>query len=280
MKAVAAAYSGCPWVSNGVNLQPSYYNNGNVTFGWDVMAKYSDKIKTLRIEIEPTSVTQGHEWIRQAVSHGYNVIATYHKSAVLGSDDASEVSLAGDWWVENYPYLSSAGAFTINMMNEWGSHAQTASSYSSAYNTAITKVRSVYDGYIVLDIHGWGQETRTAAQASPLIQDSKVILSAHVYPNGWNEGAGHSVEAADMDELQSTGRPCIVGEFGTLGEGPVDVKGVVSHALDINFCSAVGWAWNGDGGLDMNMVSPYWYQDATADVYEETAYFWDLIDVL
>ena len=42
---------------HGVNLQPSYYNNGNVNFGWSLMKSYT-KIKTVRIEVEPDKVTQ------------------------------------------------------------------------------------------------------------------------------------------------------------------------------------------------------------------------------
>src|SRR5581483_1106978 len=71
---------------NGVNLQPSYYNSGNVNFGWSLM-KANPKIKTVRIEIEPTvSITTVKSWISQAKSNGYNIICTYHKASVLGSD--------------------------------------------------------------------------------------------------------------------------------------------------------------------------------------------------
>ena len=104
--------------SNGVNLQPSYYNNGNVTMGWDVMKKHS-QIKSLRIEVEPDKVQQGYEWIRQASEEGYKLIVTYHKYEVLGSDDPVEVKKAANWWKDNYRYLSQAGSFDINVMNEW-----------------------------------------------------------------------------------------------------------------------------------------------------------------
>ncbi len=67
---------------NGVNLQPSYYNNGNVTFGWDLMKRYP-QIKSLRIEIEPDYVNMAYDWIRQASDHGYHIIATYHKYQVI-----------------------------------------------------------------------------------------------------------------------------------------------------------------------------------------------------
>jgi mannan endo-1,4-beta-mannosidase len=164
-------------LGNGVNLQPSYYNNGNVTFGWSLMQNYS-QIKSVRVEIEPYRVTQAVDWLSQASKQGYSIIATYHKSTVLGSDDPNELNEAANWWVTNYQTLHEAADFTINLMNEWGSHSQTAETYSSAYNNAVSIVREVYDGEIVIDIPGWGQETHTAALASPLLT-GMILLSQH-----------------------------------------------------------------------------------------------------
>jgi mannan endo-1,4-beta-mannosidase len=77
----------------------------------------------------------------------------------------------------------------------------------------------------------------------------------------------------------STGRPCIIGEFGTEGEGAVDVEAVVNHAKSIGFESVLAWAWNGDGGV-MNMVNPAWYDNPTSSTYTENSYFEDVIGML
>src|SRR5450432_2747023 len=72
---------------NGVDLQPSYYNGGNVTFGFALMQQYPN-IKSVRIEIEPSvPIPLATSWIKKAIDSGYRVIATYHKYTVLGSDD-------------------------------------------------------------------------------------------------------------------------------------------------------------------------------------------------
>jgi len=264
---------------NGVNLQPSYYNNGNVTFGWDLMAKYS-QIKSVRIEIEPDKVEQGKEWISQAHAHGYEIIATYHKCSVLGTDDAKELTDAANWWVKNYAYLKKGGDFTINVMNEWGSHSQTASSYSSAYNSAIATIRTVYPSNlaIIADIPGWGQETHTAAQASPKLKDPKITFSAHVYPGSWNGAMNRYMKASDLDELKDTGRSTIVGEFGTAGDGGADVTSIVNHAKSLGF-AVLAWAWNGDGG-NMNMASPSWATNPRASSYKESSYFSSVMNLL
>jgi len=116
-------------LGNGVNLQPSYYNGGNPNFGWSLM-KQQPNIKTVRIEIEPGYVSQARNWIAQAKSNGYAVVATYHKSSVLGSDNTAELTAAADWWKANYGTLG--GNFTINLMNEWGRKARAGPCWAGA----------------------------------------------------------------------------------------------------------------------------------------------------
>jgi mannan endo-1,4-beta-mannosidase len=260
---------------NGVNLQPSYYNGGYPNFGWSLMKSYS-KIKTVRIEIEPDKVTQAKSWIAAAKSNGYTVIATYHKSSVLGSDNASELTAAANWWKSNYNILG--GGFIINLMNEWGSHNISSASYASAYNTAISIVRQVYGGQIIIDIPGWGQETATAACAvkgcssgQTRINDTNIVLSAHIYPGAWNQGKGRYVNTSDVDDLASSGRPCMIGEFGNQGGSGADWSAIVDYARSKGW-TVLGWSWNGDGG-SMNMVSPSWASNGGATSFTTSSYF-------
>lgn len=259
---------------NGVNLQPSYYNGGLPNFGWSLM-KQNTKIKTVRIEIEPDKVDQAANWITQARQQGYIIIATYHKSAVLGSDSASELQAAANWWRSNYARLNSAGALTINLMNEWGSHNITSSAYASAYNSAISTVRQVYSGRIIIDIPGYGQETRTAADAvkgtnGTKINDTNIVLSTHIYPGAYNQGRGRTLINADLDELGGAGRPVIVGEFGS-GSGSANWSGLVDYAKSKGW-TVLGWAWNGDGS-SLNMVTPSWAQNGSATSFSKSDYF-------
>ena len=260
---------------NGVNLQPSYYNGGNPNFGWSLM-KQQTKIKTVRIEIEPGYVTQAKSWISQARSNGYAVIATYHKASVLGSDNTSELNAAANWWVANYSNLASAGSFTINLMNEWGSHNLSANAYASAYNTAISTVRRVYSGAIIIDASGWGQETAIAAAAAKgtngtKINDGNYILSAHIYPGSWNQAKGRYVNKSDIDDMASSGRPCMIGEFGNSGGSGADWSGIVDYARGKGW-TVLAWAWNGDGG-SMNMVTPSWASNGGATSFSLSSYF-------
>jgi hypothetical protein len=176
----------------------------------------------------------------------------------LGNDQVTCLLSAAEWWVENYAYLKEAGDFKINLSNEWGSHRQTAESFSDAYNQAIALVRTVYpSGSIVIDVPGFGQETTVAAEASLLLVDKNLILSAHIYPLGRNQASKRWLSGVDMEELSATGRPCIIGEFGVRGyEGLCDVREVITHAKALGF-EVFAWAWNGDGD-DLNMASPSW----------------------
>ncbi|RAJ08551.1 hypothetical protein LX64_01204 [Chitinophaga skermanii] len=270
-------------IGHGVNLQPSYYNGGNVNFAWSLM-KAQTKIKTVRIEIEPSAnINTVKSWISAAKSNGYTVICTYHKSTVLGSDNTTELNAAASWWVSNYANLASAGSFIVNLMNEWGSHNITANSYAAAYNTAISTVRQVYSGTIIIDIPGWGQETATAAaavkgQGGVKLNDTNIILSVHIYPNGWNQGKNHTLQNIDLDDLASAGRPCMVGEFGNQPAGSANWSGMVNYAKSKGW-TVLGWCWNGDGG-NMNMVTPSWATNATATSFSVSSYFSTIYNLL
>jgi mannan endo-1,4-beta-mannosidase len=264
-------------LGNGVDLQPSYYNGGNVTFGFALMQQ-NPKIKSVRIEIEPSvPIALAASWIRHARDSGYKVIATYHKYTVLGSDNTADINDGANWWKTNYNALATGGgSFIVNLINEWGSHNLTSNAYASACNDAIAIVRQVYKGPIILDCPGYGQETSVAADAvkgtnGTKITDTAVILSAHIYPNGYNQAKNHAFQQSDLDDLASAGRACIVGEFGSMPAGSVDWSGMVSYAKTKKW-AVLGWSWNGDGG-GMNMVTPAWTATANAASYSPSSYF-------
>jgi hypothetical protein len=245
-------------LGNGVNLQPSYYCSGDENLGWPLMNQYS-KITTVRIELDPSTsstISDFTRWISEAIANGKKVIATFHEYG--GSDSLADIMTAANWWKANYAALSANGAFTINLINEWGDHNLTTQQYADAYNQAISVVRQVYSGPIVCDIPGWGQEFHKAADASPLIIDQNIIFSAHVYTSAYDSQTGTPTNA-NLDYLAASGRPCIVGEFGSGGNGSADWSGLVDHAKTLGW-PIIGWAWNGDGTKrnPMNMISPFW----------------------
>ena len=257
---------------DGVNLQPSYFNGGEVNLGWELMVRQTS-IKTVRIEIEPSvSLATVKRWLREAHAHGYTVIATYHYFPSNGSDSVAELMKAAHWWQANYASLREDGPVIVNLMNEWGSHHQTAVTYAAAYNEAVAIVRSVYAGPLVVDLPGWAQETYVAREASPLLADQNLVFSVHLYSGAYvQHGADRWMKKIDLDALAECGRPVIVGEFGAARKGKADWSGLVDHARSKGW-TLIAWAWNGDGE-QMNMVRPIWGEKVDATIFSVAPYF-------
>jgi mannan endo-1,4-beta-mannosidase len=265
---------------DGVNIQAGFFNNadkGNIPLGWGLMRRF-DQIKTVRIEIAPdegVSLLTMQRWIHEADQNGYKVIATYHRYQDNGSGDPEAVMKAARWWKANYKALSGAGPFTINVINEWGSHRTTSEEFADTYNKAIAIIREFYKGPIVVDIPGWGQETVVGAKASPLIKDGNVVLSIHIYGSAYIEqGAHHWMAPEDLVEFAKVGRPVLIGEFGGMREGGADWRALVAQAKALGW-TVLAWAWNGDGE-GMNMVLPSWNDEHSPKSYFPDAYFGDV----
>ena len=265
-------FSSVQGLYNGVNLQPSYYCSGDQDLGWSLLKNYP-KIKSVRIELEDPSkgsdMNDFKRWISEAQQQGKSVIATYHRYNYLGSNDPSVLLNAAYWWRDNYKTLG--GNFFINIMNEWGDHSISTQAYANAYNQAISIIRQVYSGPLIVDLPGWGQEFYKAADASYSMPDKNLVFSAHIYPQAYDSVSNSAPTNQNIDYLHKTGRPCIFGEFGTDYSSGANWSGLVDHAKSLGW-NVFGWAWNGDGG-SMNMISPSWSQSCSTHNYSPSSYF-------
>jgi mannan endo-1,4-beta-mannosidase len=258
----AGSRPGAPLFGNGVNMQPSYQKNGDVDLGWSLLKTIAD-VRTVRLEIEGFAIDAAVRWINEATTRDYTVIATFHSFKAIdnkpASDDPQHMQQAIQFWTGNYKKLSAAGPFMINVMNEWGHKTIDAKTYADQYNKAINAIRGFYNGPLIIDLPGYGQLAKVAADAvtgaggiTP-IQDRNVILSMHVYPQTWNGKSG--LTTADLDLLVATGRPCMIGEFGESNKTPnTDWQAIVNYAKNLKW-PVLAWAWDGDGEI-MNMMYP------------------------
>jgi len=262
-------FSQSPPIKNGVNIQASYYNRGNVTIGWGLMADYPE-IEAVRIEIEPDRVSQAIQWIKEAQKAGYQVIATYHKSTQLGTNNLDHLQTATRWWLNNYAILASNGPIIINIMNEWGGHDLAPETYATAYNEAIEQLRTIYSGTFIVDLPGFGNNTKIVAEAYDLFVDQNIIFSAHIYSGSFNVGANRWLNISDLEVLAATGVNCMVGEFCNGNNGGADWCRMIDYAIAQDW-PIFGWAWNGDG-RGMNMVSPSWQDQPRATSFEPTLF--------
>ena len=260
-------------IKNGVNIQASYYNNGHVNMGWDLMQSYPE-IEAVRIEIEPYRLHQAKTWISEAHEYGYQVIATYHDSQKLGSDSRDELMKAATWWKDNYTNLSSSGPIIINLMNEWGSHDINAMDYAQAYNQAMPEIREVYDGPLIIDVPGFGQATKIAADAYPFFNDQEITYSVHIYTSAFNIEQNRWLSHEDLEYLDATGDDCMVGELCDNSVGGSDWCSIIDHCY-VQGWPLFGWAWNGDG-KNMNMIKPFWKDEPLAKEFEPT----EIMDVI
>lgn len=264
-------------IKNGVNIQASYYDGGRVNIGWDLMKDYPE-IEAVRIEIEPALAFQAIRWIREAHENGYQVIATYHDSQKLGSDDREELLKAAYWWEDNYESLSSTGPIIINIMNEWGSHSISPQEYADAYNEVIEIIRPFYPGKLIVDVPGWGQATKIAADSYPLFEDQTIVYSIHIYTSAYNVEQKRWLSHDDLAYLDATGADCMVGEFCDTATGGADWCTIIDNCY-INGWPLFGWAWNGDG-RGMNMIEPFWTDDPKATEYSPTEFMTIVTDKL
>jgi mannan endo-1,4-beta-mannosidase len=278
----AAANTTYELFGNGVNFQPSYYCSGDQDMGWKLLSSYP-KINSVRIELQTgdccsVDVPDFSRWISEAQKEGKTVIATYHRFEYLGSNDPTYLIEAGNWWKDNYQALG--GNFYINIMNEWADHTISASDFANAYNQAIALIREVYPLSLplIIDIPGWGQEFYTAAKASPLIKDKNIIFSAHIYPQSYDSATDSFPTSKNVDHLNAAGRPCMFGEFGSSDSTTSNWSDLVSYGKSLGW-SAIGWAWNGDGGV-MNMASPSWTESCSTSDYVPSSYFNTIYDIL
>ena len=271
------AFSQTSQIKNGVNIQASYYNGGRVNIGWELMKEYPE-IEAVRIEIEPALAHQAISWIREAHENGYQVIATYHDATKLGSDDTQELLNAAHWWEDNYNNLSSSGPIIINLMNEWGSHTISPAEYAAAYNEAIDIIRPFYSGKIIVDVPGWGQATKIAADAYPLFDDQNITYSIHIYTSAFNVEQKRWLAHEDLAYLDATGADCMVGEFCDTATGGADWCTIIDNCF-ANEWPLFGWAWNGDG-RNMNMTEPHWRDQPRANEFRPTEFMKVITDKL
>ena len=103
-----------------------------------------------------------------------------------------------------------------------------------------------------------------------------MILSVHIYPNGYNQALNHSLQRSDLDDLASAGRPCLIGEFGNSPAGSVNWQDLVSYGKSKGW-TVLGWCWNGDS---MNMVSPSWASNGGVTSFTVSSYFSQVYNLL
>ncbi len=254
------------FVARGINLQ---YGDKPSAALPAIAAIAAVHANIVRLELrQNTSAEEVRAALDAAVANHLPVMAMLWESDITcGHDSRILTQDVRDLWLGRWrdvlleakyqPYLM------INLANEWGKPDNGFRNYLTTYKGLIGEVRAAgFRVPIVIDAADCGQDAssfldgRGAAveAADPL---HNLILSVHAYNKPWN-----SPERIDghLNDLQATGLPFIIGEFGDReldedGGNHVDHLHLMQTASDRGI-GWLAWSWKGNGGqtrvLDMS----------------------------
>jgi hypothetical protein len=176
------------------------------------------------------------------------------------SGAGSAFATAVSQWVTREPLFKPFEKdMLLNIANEWGPSDSTA--WRDAYVTAVATLRQA--GYLctlVIDAGGCGQDVNDIVKYAQAIYDSdpqhNILFDEHVYGQWATQASGEATWQTDLpsgfDQMQATGLPILVGEFGpgkNIGPSPTMVTpATVIQAANAHGFGWLAWAWDDDYG--------------------------------
>ena len=156
----------------------------------------------------------------------------------------------------------------LNIANEWGPGG--SADWRDAYIDAVGQLRDA--GYLctlVIDAGGCGQDVADIVNYAQAIYDSdpqhNIVFDQHIYGMWGMEATGLEDWQTDLvtglDELQATGLPILIGEFGPgsdIGPSPTMMTpGTIIQAANDRGFGWLAWAWDdgygeGDNGFELS----------------------------
>lgn len=243
--------TGQPFVMRGVNHAHTWYKNDLAAAIPAIAATGSNTVRIV--------LSNGVQWTKDSAASvqsiidlcsQYGMIVMLEVHDATGSDQASALQAAVDYWIEIKDVLiGKEDRVIVNIANEWfGSWS--AAGWASGYQTAIPALRAAgIRNLIVVDAAGWGQyptsiftHGNAVFNADPL---GKTIFSIHMYEYA---GGSASTVKSNIDNALAIGVPVIVGEFGHRHHsGDVDEATIMSYAQEKGV-GWLAWSWYGNGG--------------------------------
>ena len=140
----------------------------------------------------------------------------------------------------------------VNIANESGDGNVTASTFATAYKTAITRMRNAgIQTVLVIDAPSWGQNIDVLQASFTELSNHdplhNILYSVHMW---WSDANGDRVRT-ELQESVNIGLPLVVGEFAQhavylCDQSPFDYGTLLTEAerFDIGW---LAWSW---GGVD------------------------------
>jgi mannan endo-1,4-beta-mannosidase len=176
--------------------------------------------------------------------------------------DLTKLPLEVDYWVRSDVVAAIAkyeDKALVNIANEAGNGTVTQAEFTSAYQSAITRMREAgIHTPLVIDGSSWGQDIDMLQAVGPGLLDfdpeHNLIFSVHMY---WNDASGARV-TREISESVNMNLPLIVGEFAQHAVAGCSASPFAYTVLmSVANSSEIGvmpWSWggvvNGDCGDD------------------------------
>jgi mannan endo-1,4-beta-mannosidase len=184
--------------------------------------------------------------------------------------DLTKVPAVVDYWTrddvvavlkKHAPYL------LLNIANEAGESNTSPQTFSSTYETAITRIREAgVTVPLVIDAPAWGQDIDVLQAAGPGLMEhdpeENLLFSVHMW---WNDATGARV-TSELEESVQMGLPLIVGEFAQhavylCDESPF-AYGVLLTEAEKHGIGWLAWSW---GAVPNNDCADQGAFDMTVD---------------
>jgi mannan endo-1,4-beta-mannosidase len=243
--------TGKPFVMRGVNHAHTWYKNDLAAAIPAIAATGSNTVRIV--------LSNGVQWTRDDLASVQNIIALceqYQLIAMLevhdatGSDNASALNGAVDYWISiKDALIGKEDRVIVNIANEWhGSWGTTG--WASAYQTAIPALRNAgIKNTLVVDAAGWGQYPTSIFTSGLSVFNTdtlrNTIFSIHMYEYA---GGNAATVQSNIDNALAIGVPVIIGEFGHLHSGgDVDEATIMSYSQQKGV-GWLAWSWYGNSG--------------------------------
>ncbi|GFI21407.1 mannan endo-1,4-beta-mannosidase [Lachnospiraceae bacterium] len=248
---------GNEFLMRGINVAHAWYPNETQTSINAIADRGANCVRVV--------LADGTQWNKTQRSEVENIISWCESRGLIcilevhdhtGYDDVSRLNNAVNYWLEIKDLINAHKKYVIlNIANEWLGTWNNASTWTSAYQSAIHTLRNAgIENVIMIDTSGYGQETSTCIDNSQRVVSAdstgNTMISIHMYSVA---GKDATTVKNNIDSMLSTGVCFCIGEFGNWQNGAdVDETTIMQHCTDKGI-GYIAWSWNGNSGIDLSL---------------------------
>lgn len=241
--------NGNQFVMRGINVPHAWYTSNTET---SLKAIAATGANTVRVVI-----SNGAQYYKTSYSELTNIINLCKSNNLIcilevhdatGSDYASDLNKAVDYWIEMKNALIGNEAYVIlNIANEWYG-TWDGSAWASGNISAIQSIRNAgISNMIMVDCAGWGQYPDSIKNYGKSVFNAdshrNTVFSIHMYEYA---GGNASTVKTNIDNALGIGVPVVIGEFASEHtNGDVDEATIMSYCTSKNV-GYIGWSWKGN----------------------------------